>query len=100
LVSKNIDFDHKYTIIAGATPKLTKSANESNSTPKFELVLRNLANLPSRLSKNEEKTTRATAICHLFSKANLIADKPRVKEINVIKFGTKLLRDNFFMIIK
>ena len=37
-MSKKIDFDHKYIIKAGATPKLIKSASESNSTPKFEAI--------------------------------------------------------------
>ena len=41
----------KYTINAGAIPKLTKSVNESNSFPKSDVPLINLATLPSKPSK-------------------------------------------------
>ena len=37
----------RYIIIAGATPKLIKSASESSSTPKLEFALSSLANFPS-----------------------------------------------------
>ena len=66
--------------LQGEIPKLTKSDNESNSTPKFELLLSNLAIFPSRLSKNEAKTTQATAFSHLNSIANFMAVIPSVKE--------------------
>ena len=51
-MSKKIDFDHKYIIKAGATPKLIKSASESNSTPKFELVFKLYVALFGELTLN------------------------------------------------
>ena len=65
----SIDSDHRY-IIRWSTPKLIKSDNESNSTPKFEFVFKYRAILPSILSKKEAKTTRETEISHLLSIAN------------------------------
>ena len=45
---------------AGATPKLTRSERESNSTPKLEFAFKNLAIFPSILSKKEAKTINET----------------------------------------
>ena len=84
--------------MAGAIPKLIKSDNESNSTPKSELVFKKRANFPSILSKNEAKTISETEICHFSSIANLIAVRPKVNEIKVNKFGIKLLKGSFFML--
>ena len=64
---------------------------------KFELDLSNRAIFPSILSRKEAKITSDTEICHLFSIANFRAVKPKVSEMNVNKFGIKLLKDNFFM---
>jgi hypothetical protein len=50
------------------------------------------------LSKKDAKTIRETDICHFSSIANFIAVNPKVKEINVNRFGIKLLNDNFFII--
>ena len=41
----------KYMNIAGATPKLTKSASESSSAPSFELAFRRRATRPSMPSQ-------------------------------------------------
>ena len=84
--------------MAGAIPKLIKSDNESNSTPKSEFVFSSRASFPSILSKNEAKTISETEICHFWSIANLIAVRPKVKEIKVNKFGIKLLKGSFFML--
>ena len=99
-MSKKKDFDHRYMMTAGATPKLTKSASESSSTPKLEFDFSSLANFPSRLSKNEENTIKVTATSHFSSIANFIDESPRVREIKVIKFGIRLLKDNFFIIVR
>ena len=87
-------------MIAGVTPKLIKSDKESSSIPKFELDLSNRAIFPSILSRKDAKITKDTEISHLFSIANLRAVRPKVNEMNVNKLGIKLLKDNFFILIK
>ena len=82
---------------AGVTPKLIKSESESNSIPKLEFDLSNLAIFPSILSKNEAKTTKETHISHLPSIANLRAVRPNVSEIKVNKLGIRLLKESFFI---
>src|SRR5512141_2566321 len=53
---------HEYMRMPGATPKATRSARESYSTPNLEEVPVNLATLPSRPSKMEETSTQIAAV--------------------------------------
>ena len=82
----------------GAIPKLIKSAKESSSNPKLELLFNRRAIFPSKLSKKEANTTKNTANSHFDSVANLIDVKPKVKEKKVTMFGIKTLIDNFFIL--
>jgi len=47
-----------YIMAAGATPKVTRSAIESNSIPNFDEIFNALATRPSNMSKISPKTTK------------------------------------------
>jgi hypothetical protein len=77
--------------VAGATPKLTTSANESSSLPRGENVFRILAAIPSRKSKRAAMATQITTPSKLLLKAIVIAIQPENRFRSVKIFGTCFL---------
>ena len=73
------------------SPKLTKSVNESNSFPKSDVPLINLATLPSKASRIAATTRNKTAYEKLPSIANLIELIPKQTPISVNTFGRMYL---------
>ena len=83
--------DQKYIIKAGATPKLIKSANESNSFPTKEVPFNILATLPSNASKIAANIIAIIDSSNFSSKANLIELNPIQTFINVSALGKSIL---------
>ena len=81
----------KYRINTGAIPKLTKSVNESNSFPKSEVPLINLATLPSRASNIAANKINITARLKLPSIENLIELIPKQTPAKVKMLGKRYL---------
>ena len=90
----NLFNSQKYTINAGAIPKLTKSVRESNSFPKSEVPLISHATLPSRPSNIAATTKNKIAKVKFPSIANLIELIPKQTPIKVNKLG-KIYLDLF-----
>src|SRR5437016_1394849 len=80
----------KYSISAGATPKLTKSARLSSSAPKREVPLSMRATRPSMPSSVAANTIAATAHSSLASIASRMAVRPAHNASSVIRFGTSV----------
>ena len=76
---------------AGATPKLIKSANESNSFPTKEVPFNILATLPSNVSKIAAKIIAIIDSSNFSSNANLIELNPIHTFINVSALGKSIL---------
>lgn len=75
-------------IIAGATPKETTSASESNSLPIVDFTRSKRAAKPSKKSKKDANTTIIAAIANLlFWSAMTIAVTPADKLSKVIILG-------------
>ena len=83
--------DQKYIIKAGATPKLIKSANESNSFPTKEVPFNILATLPSNASKIAAKIIAIIDNSNFSSNANLMELNPIHTFINVSALGKSIL---------
>src|SRR5271155_3507368 len=77
----------KYSTRAGATPKSTKSASESNSAPKREVPFRARAMRPSKPSSTAAAAIALTAHSIEPSKANRIAVNPRHNASSVMTLG-------------
>ena len=73
--------------MAGATPKSTKSASESNSAPKREVPFSARAMRPSRPSSTAAAAIALTAHSIEPSKANRIAVNPRHNASSVMRLG-------------
>lgn len=63
-IGRLISWNNKNATKAGATPKDTKSANESSSLPISESTFKNLAILPSYLSMSPAKRINKQAILY------------------------------------
>ena len=86
-----ISYNHQlYIIMAGATPKLTKSHSESSCAPKSDDDFKNRADGPSKPSITHATKTIITAISKLFSKVYLIAVIPIQSDRMVMKLGKSL----------
>src|SRR6516165_2550370 len=78
----------KYSISAGATPKLTKSARLSSSAPNRDVPLRSRATRPSMPSSTAANTMAPSAHSSLPSTARRIAVSPAHNASRVMRFGT------------
>ncbi len=74
-------------IEAGATPKLTASANESNSLPILEYALSQRAAKPSKKSKTAAAKIKYAAMANCPLKETTIDKQPQNRFIQVIPFG-------------
>ena len=77
--------------MTGATPKLMKSARESNSAPNFVTPFSILANLPSSPSIIPASTIARTAASQSETRENLIEVNPAQSETTVSILGIRLL---------
>ena len=82
----------KYMNIAGATPKLTKSASESSSAPSFELALSRRAILPSIPSHMHATRSAHSADMNLPSDESVIDVMPAHAASDVTRLGNIALR--------
>src|SRR5215475_1159322 len=80
----------KYSISAGATPKLTKSPRLSSSAPNRDVPLSMRATRPSMPSSSAAKTMAATAHSSLSSTASRMAVSPAHSASNVIRLGSNV----------
>jgi hypothetical protein len=77
--------------MAGAAPNETRSARESSSFPIALSALILLAILPSYLSTKAAHSIITAERLKLFVNANIIANIPKVRLVNVNKLGMTFL---------